>query len=157
MTWYALLRVVHGYWRWAVVLAAVIVLVRAAAGARNQRDWTGADARAVRFFATALDIQLTLGLILYFGFSPFFSAMVHSWAETMSDANARFFGIEHQTAMVIATAVAHIGMGRAKRAPSGPARHRAMRKTLIVFFAIVLVGIPWPWRPYGRPMFRTSW
>ncbi len=38
----------------------------------------------------------------------------------MSESNARFFGIEHQTAMVIATAVAHIGMGRAKRAADVP-------------------------------------
>lgn len=75
----------------------------------------------------------------------------------MGDSNARFFGIEHQTAMVIATAVAHIWMSRARRAPSGPARHHAMRTTLIVFFLIVLVGIPWPWRPYGRPLFRTTW
>ncbi len=157
MTWYALLRVAHSYWRWAVLITAVIVLARAVAGACNQRDWTRADQRAARHFITALDIQFTMGMILYFGFSPFFSAVYHSFSETMTDQNARFFGIEHQTAMLIATAVAHMGMHRARGAASGPARHRAMRITMIVFFVILLVGIPWPWRPYGRPLFRTSW
>jgi hypothetical protein len=75
----------------------------------------------------------------------------------MTDPGARFFGIEHQVAMLIATAVAHAGMDRSRRAGSSSARHRAVCITMIVFFAIVLIGIPWPWRPYGRPLFRTTW
>ena len=156
MTWYALLRVAHSYWRWAVLITAVIVFLRAATGAYKQRDWTGADGRATRLFSTVLDIQFMVGSILYFGFSPFFSAVYHTFSESMRDAGARFFGIEHQVAMLIATVVAHAGMDRAKRAP-GPARHRAMVMTMIVFFAIVLWAIPWPSRPYGRPLFRTTW
>ena len=148
---------VHSYWRWAVLLTAAIVLVRSVIGALKHADWTHADARAARFFSTALDIQFTVGMILYFGFSPFFSAVYHSFAESMKDPGSRFFGIEHQVAMFIATAVAHIGMDRSKRAASGPACHRAMQVTMIVFFAIVLWAIPWPSRPYGRPLFRTTW
>ena len=157
MTWYELLRLGQSYWRWAVPITSLIVLVRAVRGANQSREWTHADARAARLFFSALDIQLTVGVTLYFGFSPFFSAIYHSFSETMKDPNARFFGIEHQTAMLIATAVAHVGMDRAKRAASGPARHRVMRTTMIVFLLIVLAGLPWPWRPYGRPLFRTSW
>jgi hypothetical protein len=157
MSWYELLRIAHSYWRWAVLIAALIVLQRAVVGARRNHGWTPGDARAARFFFSALDIQFTLGVILYFGFSPFFSAVYHSFSETMKDPNARFFGIEHQTAMLLATAVAHVGMDRAKRTAEGPARHRVMRTAMIVFFVIVLVGLPWPWRPYGRPLFRTSW
>jgi hypothetical protein len=157
MTWYAVLRVVHSYWRWVVLAAAVVVLARAAAGVYKQREWTAADSRAARLFGRALDIQFTVGVILYFGFSPFFSAIYHSFSESMSDPGARFFGIEHQVAMLIATAVAHVGMDRGRRAASGPARHRTVWITMILFLLIVAVGIPWPWRPFGRPLFRTTW
>ena len=157
MTWYALLRVAHSYWRWAVLVAAVVVLVRAVVGAYAQRDWTHADERAARLFITSVDIQFTVGIVLYFAFSPFWTATYYTFSETMKDQGARFFGVEHQTAMLMATAVAHIGWVRAKRAPSGPVRHRIMRTTLLVFFAFVLWAIPWPWRPYGRPLFRTTW
>ena len=156
MSWYALLRVFHSYWRWAVLITGAILLIRTIAGVYKQRDWTGADASAARRFITSLDIQFTVGLILYFGFSPFFSAVYHSFKESMSDQGARFFGIEHQVAMFIATAVAHIGTDRAKQM-AGPGRHRAVLIAMLVFFAIVMWAIPWPSRPYGRPLFRTTW
>lgn len=156
MTWYALLRVFHSYWRWAVLMTGTILLIRAIAGVYNRSDWTSADVSAARRFITTLDIQFTVGLILYFGFSPFFSAVYHSFQESMSDPGARFFGIEHQVAMFTATAVAHIGIDRAKRA-AGPARHRTVLMAMLVFFAIVMWAIPWPSRPYGRPLFRTTW
>ena len=157
MTWYSLLRVAHSYWRWAVLVTAAIVAVRTLIGAVRRREWTATDNRATRVFITALDIQFTIGVILYFGFSPFFSAVYHSFSETMKDQGSRFFGIEHQTAMLVASAVAHVGLERSKRGTSGPARHRAMLITMIVFFAIVAWAIPWPSRPYGRPLFRTTW
>ena len=157
MTWYSLLRVAHSYWRWPVLIAALIVLVRTAIGVFRRREWTGADDRASKLFLTALDMQFTIGVILYFGFSPFFSAVYHSFSETMKDQGARFFGIEHQTAMLVASVVSHAGATRAKKAVSGPLRHRTMLIAMILFFAIVAWAIPWPSRPYGRPLFRTTW
>jgi hypothetical protein len=157
MTWYALLRVVHSYWRWAVIVAGLIVVIRAVAGVIKRKDWAHADNRAVRLFMTALDIQFTIGIVLYFGFSPFFSAVYHTFSESMRDQGTRFFGIEHQVAMLIASVVAHAGSERAKRAVSGTARHRTMLIVMVVFFAIVLWAIPWPSRAYGRPLLRTTW
>ena len=157
MSWYALLRVAHSYWQWVVLVTAAITLARAMAGAFGARDWTNADQRAARVFISAVDVQLLIGIVLYFGFSPFWTATYESFSETMREQGARFFGVEHQAAMLMATAVAHIGWVRAKRAAPGLARHRIMRTTLLVFLAFVLWAIPWPWRPYGRPFFRTTW
>ena len=150
LSWYALLRIVHSYWRWAVLIAAVIVFVRSTTGFWRKREWTRADESAVRRFIGVLDFQFLLGVVLYFGFSPFWTATYYSFAETMSDQGSRFFGIEHQTAMFVAVAAAHIGRDRAKRLSSGPGRHRTVWLALLVFFVIVFWAIPWPWRPY-RP------
>src|SRR5262245_4561717 len=144
MTWYALLRVIHSYWRWAVLVSAVVVVVRAIVGVAGTREWTATDDRASRLFIAALDIQFLLGVILYFGFSPFWSALYHSFSETMKDQGSRFFGIEHQTAMLVATMVAHAGNDRAKRKRAGGARHRTLLLTLMIFFAVVFWAIPWP-------------
>lgn len=157
MSWYAVLRVAHSYWRWAVLLSAVIVLARVAAGVWQRREWTNADERAARRFIGVLDLQFVLGVVLYFGFSPFWTATFYSFSETMTDQGSRFFGIEHETAMVVAVAAAHIGRDRARQAVPGPATHRIMLLAMLAFFAFALWAIPWPGRPYGRPLFRTTW
>jgi hypothetical protein len=153
---YALLRLVHGYWRWAVLAAAIVVFVRVIHGAHTRRAWTGDDDRAVKRFLSALDLQFLIGVILYFGFSPFWTALHQTFAETMRSPVARFFGIEHQAAMLLATIAAHAGHERAKRAGNDLAKHRAMRAGMVIFFALALWAIPWPWRIFGRPLFRTT-
>jgi hypothetical protein len=151
---YAILRVAHGYWRWAVLLSAIVVLVRAAT--RTGGLWNRADERAVRQFLGALDLQFTLGVVLYFGFSPFWLATYHSFRETLTSPVARFFGVEHETAMLLAFLTAHAGHAGAKRTADGDRKRRTIMITMLVFFALVLWAIPWPWRVVGRPLFRTS-
>lgn len=156
MNWYTILRLVHGYWRWVVLAAAIVVLVRAIAGFMARRPWTSVDERASRVFGNALDLQVMVGLVLYFGFSPFWPATYRAFAETMRGDVARFFGVEHGTAMLLAATAAYIGRVRAKRAIDSRRRHRAMLVAMVVFFALVLWAIPWPWRIVGRPLFRTE-
>ena len=156
MSAYALLRLVHGYWRWAVLATAVIVFVRVVQGAYTRRAWSGDDERAVKRFLSALDLQFLIGVILYFGFSPFWPALYQTFRESMQSPVARFFGIEHQTAMLLATIAAHVGHARAKHAAEAVWKHRAMRLWMLIFFALALWAIPWPWRVFGRPLFRTT-
>ena len=153
---YALLRLAHSYWRWPVLASALVVLVRVVTGAHTRRAWTRDDDRAVRLLLSAVDLQLAIGMTLYFGFSPFFPALYQSFHESMSSPVARFFGIEHQTAMLLAMIAAHVGHSRARRAVDDVAKHRAMRAAMVIFFALTLWAIPWPWRIFGRPLFRTT-
>jgi cytochrome bd-type quinol oxidase subunit 1 len=156
MSVYEFLRIVHSYWRWAVLIGAIVVLVRTVRGVYARREWTRADDRAVRFFAGALDLQVLLGLILYFFFSPFWPALYETFSETMRSPVARFFAVEHNTAMLIGAAVVHIGAQRAKRAAGASGKHRAMLIAMLIFFPLLLWAIPWPWREVGRPLFRMT-
>ena len=156
MNAYGLLRLVHGCWRWAVLATAIVVLVRAIAGSIRRTPWTAADERASRAFGSALDLQVVIGLVLYFGFSPFWPATYKTFSETMRSDVARFFGVEHQTAMLLAATAAYIGRVRGKRAVDSTRRHRVMLVAMLIFFALALWAIPWPWRIVGRPLFRTS-
>jgi hypothetical protein len=92
MSVYTVLRLVHSYWRWAVLVAALVVFARAVAGMVSSRAWTASDQRAARLFITTLDVQFVLGIVLYFGFSPFWMSTIQSFRETMQAPVARFFG-----------------------------------------------------------------
>jgi hypothetical protein len=153
---YWILRLVHGYFRWAVLACAAVALVRTLGGVRRGRPWTDVDERASRLFVAAVDVQVSLGLVLYFGFSPFWPAVRDSFHFAMHDTSARFFGMEHETAMLLAFVVAHAGRIRIRRAVEARSKHRALLVGLFFFFALVLWAIPWPWRAIGRPLLRTS-
>jgi len=110
----------------------------------------------MRRFFNALDLQVLLGLVLYFFFSPFWLATYQTFGETMRSPVARFFGVEHETAMLLAALAAHVGSHRAKLAATDTAKHRIVAVATAIFFALLLWAIPWPWREVGRPLFRTT-
>jgi hypothetical protein len=156
MSGYSVLLAAHGYWRWVVLGAWLWVLTRSVFGLSTSRAWTKADDRAATIFVSTLDIQFLLGLILYFGFSPFFQAVRQAFAASMKNPEARFFGIEHETAMFFAVAAVHILRVRARRATEARAKHRAMLLATLVFGVLAAWAIPWPGRPaLGRPLFRS--
>lgn len=150
---YSLLRLTHSYWRWSVLIVAVVVLVRAIVGVTGRGAWTHTDERWGRMFVSAVDLQILIGLVLYFGFSPFWTSLRVSFGETMQSPVARFFAIEHGVAAIIAAAVAHVGWVKAKRATAPERKHRIMMITLIIFVVLAAWITPWPWRAMGRPLF----
>ena len=67
---YAFILAVHNILRWVILILMILALVRAFWGWFGKRDWTSTDGRVGTFYSVALDIQLLVGLILYFVLSP---------------------------------------------------------------------------------------
>ena len=93
----------------AVVILAIAILVRSVIGAVAHREWTRRDERTMRVFSSILDLQVVLGLIIFFFYSPFWPATYQTFSETMRSPVARFFGVEHETAMLLAAIAVHVG------------------------------------------------
>ena len=137
----------HNIWRWVVIFMAIWALYRAYAGLIQKREWVAEDGQAGRYFTIALDLQILVGLILYFILSPVTRSAMANFGAAMSDANLRFFAVEHILWMVVALILAHIGTARVKRVPdsSGKFRSAVIWYTLAVL--AILLGMPW-----GRPL-----
>src|SRR5687768_4861976 len=116
---YSTLLTVHSYVRWIVLLVALLVIVRAAIGVAQRRPWTPSDDAAARWFGMSIDIQMVIGLIIYFFLSPFTMSAWRDIGGAMRDAGVRFVVIEHQVGMLIAVALAHIGRVRIRKATDG--------------------------------------
>ena len=139
-----LVLVLHSWVRWVAIVTGVLATATAfgsSSGAKSNR-W------AV-FFTISLDVQFLLGLILLLTLNVF-----SDFGATMRDPIARFYTVEHETIMIIAIALAHIGRVRARKAPT-PA---AARMQSLIFFGLstllLLVGTPWPGMRDSRPLFR---
>lgn len=130
----------HNVLRWVVVVAAIVAVVRA---------WrAGATGRAGLVLTIAIDTQVLLGLIVYAFTSPMVRAALANMGGAMKDSVLRFWAVEHPFAMALALALVHVARVSERR---GKARRAAV--LLTVALAALLAGIPWPFMPYGRPLF----
>ena len=94
------------------------------------------------------DIQLLMGLILYFT-GMWFEKVKAGMGSVMKDPAERFFAVEHALMMIIAWLLVHIGRSMVKRTGSDAQKHK---RTLIYFglaLILILAMIPWPFRQPG--------
>lgn len=143
----------HSWLRWVVLITGVLVVLRAISGVSGRRLWTPADDRAALWFTIALDVQLLVGLLLYFVLSPFTTDAMKDFGAAMRTPSLRFWAVEHVFGMVIGVALAHVGRVRIRKAEMSR-RHLVA----VIFFGLALVAIlasiPWPGTPNGRPWIR---
>ncbi|NLF66814.1 MAG: hypothetical protein GX579_19660 [Chloroflexi bacterium] len=140
---YEIVRILHNLVRWAVLILGVIAAVRALAGWFGRRGWLPVDDRLGLFFTMSLDIQVLLGLLLYFVPSLITTANFSRLGDAMGNPSVRFFLVEHALLMLVAVVLAHIGRSRAKKAPNPIARHRAAAIFYTLAIILVIAGIPW--------------
>ncbi len=111
------------------------------------------DNRSNFLFMLSCDIQLLLGLILYFANSWF--DRLKDLGNNMKDANNRFFTMEHALLMIIAWILVHVGRVSVKKATTSSAK---FKRSLIFFgltILLILAAIPWPFREaIARPLYR---
>jgi hypothetical protein len=146
--------VLHSWFRWVVLVTAIVVVVRAITGWRSGRPWTLADDRAGLWFSIALDVQVLIGLVLYFALSPITRSALLDFTGAMSNSALRYWAIEHVLGVAIGVVLAHIGKSRVRRIGPDARRH----KVAAIFFGLsllaIVVSIPWPGMPNGRPLLR---
>jgi hypothetical protein len=150
---YSAILLAHSWLRWAVLATGLIAVLGGVIGVSRRGQWTPADDRAGFWFTTALDLQMLLGLALYFFLSPITSAAMADFGAVMPNAPMRFWAIEHPFGVIIGVVLAHIGRARQRRLP--PDRRH---KSTAIFFGLalvaILVSIPWPGMPNARPLLR---
>jgi hypothetical protein len=155
MRMYQLVLIVHSWVRWFALIAGVIATV----SALSSRSFGDArDNRADKWgllLMIGLDLQLLLGLLLYFALSPTTRAIFSDFGAAMRDPVARFWAVEHVTTMILAVAIAHVGRVLARRAKT--ARAQRLRSVICFGLATILMiaGTPWPGFRAGRPLFRV--
>lgn len=146
---YRLILASHNFFRWIVVIVAVLALVRVYLGLFGNREWTRRDHSISTFFAVSLDIQFLLGIILYIFLSPLTTPIFENFGAAMQDAAIRFFALEHFLYMLAALVLVHIGNSRARRAAESKGKYR----TLAIFYSLavlfIVLGMPW-----SRPLIR---
>lgn len=147
--------ILHNLLRWAVLLFGLWTLFNGITGYFGKRSYTATDNRSNLFFMISCDIQLLLGLSLYFSNGWF--GRLKDLGNNMKDPYARFFTMEHLTMMLLAWILVHIGRATVKSAATDTAKHKKMLIFFGLAIVLILASIPWPFREaIARPWFRVN-
>lgn len=142
----------HNFLRWVVLLFALLTIIRSMMGLANNGAFTSGDRKTAMFLMISADIQLLLGLALYY-LKGWFTVLT-SGGDIMSNKASRFFAIEHLAGMLIAIILIHIGYAAAKKNIADRAKHKKLFWFTLIAVLIIMVTIPWPFREIvGRPLF----
>lgn len=140
--------IIHSVLRWAVVFFGVWTVIAAISGMVSKRRYSKMDNSSSLLFMISCDIQLLLGLVLYFK-GPWFDMLKTNGKEVMHNASERFFAVEHASMMVLAWLLVHIGRSMVKRGRTDAQMHRRMLGWFGIALLIILAMIPWPFRSIG--------
>ena len=140
---YPIILGLHNLFRWVALVLAIVATVGALLGWFGNRQWSERDRKIGSFFGIAMDIQLLLGLILYFVYSPITRQALADFGAAMGVKDLRFFGVEHVFYMVLAVVFAHLGSILARKAPESKAKFQRAAIFFGLSLLLMLLGIPW--------------
>lgn len=142
---YEFILAVHNILRWVVLILGFLAVLRAFIGWFGKHAWIPADPKIGRFFTSAIDIQLLIGLLLYIFFSPFTLQAIRNFGfgYVMEQADYRFFAVEHLFYMILAVVFAHLGSALPRKADHPVDKHRRAAIWFGLAFLVILLGMPW--------------
>lgn len=142
----------HSGLRYVVLILLLLAIAQGFGGWSGQKPFTQGKRKVALFAMISCHIQLLIGLILYFmGPVGLASAQIEGF---MKNSVARFWGMEHIAAMVIAIALITIGHSQSKKASSDQKKHRKIALFYTLGLILILASIPWPFRELlGRGWF----
>ena len=140
---YSLLKNIHSYWAYLVLLVLILGILNAIVGKIKGKDFESKDLRLSLFGLIFSHIQLLIGLILYF-VSPWFDQWSNlGMGGVMKDAQARLYLVEHPFTNILAIVLITMGWSLHKR-QSDPGK-KFLRIALFYGLGqlLLLSRIPW--------------
>lgn len=145
---YSFLLYAHSWTRWIVLFLIVAVVIQSWLGWLNQQKFTNTHRKFSLFLLIFSHLQLVMGLLLYFVYSPAVQQAFKDFKFAMKDKTLRFWAVEHISMMLIAIILIQIGYSKAKRNKNDILKHKNLAIFTTIAIVVVLLRISW------TPLFR---
>ena len=137
----------HSLLRYLIVIVAVWAIFQSLSGMNGKKSFTKSDKRPGMLFMIFMDLQLVVGLVLWFTGNLGLKAVQSMGGEVMKNAVARFFVMEHTIGMILALVLVHLGYAATKKASnSDVAKFKKSFWFYLIGFILILAFVPWPFR-----------
>ena len=154
MSPYSIILTIHSWNRWAALLLGVAATLNAFFN-RTENASTPGRSRWDTFFMAAVDLQVLLGLVLYFGLSPVTTAGLNDLSAAIHSPVLRFWTFIHIAAMFGGMLLVRVGRVLAMTAATPDARRIRKGVAFVAALGVMAAAIPWPGTAAGRPLFRV--
>lgn len=156
---YDVVLVAHSFVRWWVLVACGLAALRGLVGRRSNAAWTARDRDVARLFVGSVDLQVLLGMSLYFGVSPLARAARAVWfgegfRALWASPELRFIGLIHPSLALLASFVTHVAWVAVRRTERSSERYARLAWGAALAAALLLAAVPWPALGHERPWFR---
>jgi hypothetical protein len=151
---YQAILALHSLVRWFVLVSLLYSIYRAYKGLLSGKFFSRFDNSVRHWTATFAQIQLVVGLWLYF-ISPIIDYFLHHYKDAVHQSEFRFFGMEHSIMMLTAIILITIGSAKAKRKQADNEKFKTIAIWFTIGLVIILTSIPWTFSPLAsRPFYR---
>lgn len=140
----------HSIIRWIILISYSLTFLRLLISLFTKDKLSPSTIIGNKVNMILMDVQLLVGLILYFFFSSTTKAGFLDWKMAMKNKELRFFLVEHITVMLLATISFHLVNIVLKRDYPKYKQLRFMVGMYIFIAILFFWGIPW-----FRPIFRS--
>jgi hypothetical protein len=132
MSLYEFFKDAHSGFRYVLLLLVLFAIIQSLVGWLGNRPYSDGNRKINMFAMISADIQLLLGIVLYF-----LSPLVQFNSGTMKNDTTRYFTVEHWVMMLIAIALIHVGYSKSKKAVLPEKKH----KSIAIFYIIAILVI----------------
>ena len=139
---YSILRSIHSYWAFFVLIILAAAILNAFIGKSKGREFSAKDLRISLFGLIFSHIQLLIGLVLYF-VSPWFDQWSALGMGVMKDAQARLYLVEHPLTNLIAIVLITMGWSMHKRQLLSSKKFLRIGLFYALGLLLLLSRIPW--------------
>ncbi len=133
----------HSGLRWLILLLLVVTIIMAFVGWFGKKPFTQTNKRLLLFSTIVSDVQLLIGLVMYFFTSSITKTAFQDFGYAMKTPELRYFAVEHILVMIIAIALLHIGKVRATKQSTDEGKHKQTAIFFTISLLLMLSRIPW--------------
>ncbi|MDI9356320.1 MAG: hypothetical protein QM536_04740 [Chitinophagaceae bacterium] len=139
---YQIILYIHSWLRWLGLLLLIFQVLKSFFSWITKRKYLRKDKIFTSVLVGLLDIQLVLGIGLYFFLSPISMKGLENIGEAMKDSTTRFWTVEHFSMMLVAIVLAHIGKIKIQKEMADPRKFKLQALYFFACLLLIIAGIP---------------
>ena len=135
----------HSGMRYIILILLILAVIFAAQTRSGKRPFEGATRKTGMFTMIFIDVQLLVGLVLYFFFlASQTNFKIGKLKDQLEVSSFRSIAVEHFIGMIIAVLLIHIGYTKAKKALNAEEAGKKQFLFYLIALILILLSIPWP-------------